>query len=41
MKKVKNHFAIIAGGWMIILKWILKTMFEDVDCDHKNQNNGH
>jgi hypothetical protein len=29
--KVKDNFAIIAGGGMIILKWILKTVFEVVD----------
>jgi len=30
MKKVKDHFAIIVGGLKIILKLILKTVFEGV-----------
>ena len=41
MKKIKDHFAIISGGWMIILKWILKTVFEGEDCDHKIQDSDH
>jgi hypothetical protein len=30
MKKVKDHFAIMEGGWKIILKLILKAVFEGV-----------
>jgi hypothetical protein len=39
MKKAKDHFAIIAGYWKIILKWILKLVFKGVDCVHMTQDN--
>jgi hypothetical protein len=38
MKKVKGHFAIRAGDWKMILKWILKTVLEGVDCVHMTQD---
>ena len=38
MQKVKGHIAIIEGGWKIILKWILKTVSEGVDCVHMTQD---
>jgi hypothetical protein len=37
--KVKDHFAIIAGGGKIILQCILKTVFEGVDWFHMTQDN--
>jgi len=41
MKKVKDHFEIIAVVWKIILKWILKTVFVAVDCVHVTQDIDH
>jgi len=30
MKKVKDHFEIISGYLKIIIKWILKALFDGV-----------
>ena len=38
MKKVKDHFGIIAGAGKMILKWILKRVFEGVACFHMTQD---
>jgi len=40
MKKVKDHFKIIAGFEKIILKCFLKTVFEGVDWVYMTQNSG-
>jgi len=39
-EKVKDHFKIIAKVEKIILKWLLKTVFEGVDWVHMTQNSG-
>jgi hypothetical protein len=38
MKKVKDHFEIIAGGGKIILQWILKKVFGGADYVHMTQD---
>jgi hypothetical protein len=38
MKKIKDHFAIIAGGGKMILQWLLKTVFEGVYWFHMTQD---
>ena len=40
MKKVKDHFEIIAGVEKIILEWLWKTVFEGVDWVQMTQNSG-
>jgi len=38
MKKINDHFGIIAGGGKIILQWTLKTAFHVVNWFRMTQD---